>query len=63
VRIDPVEKFSRGHKVLTLSNQESPAHYGEREIIDRALRRHGEDRYNLIFNNCEHFARWCRCGD
>ncbi|MBQ3076790.1 MAG: lecithin retinol acyltransferase family protein [Clostridia bacterium] len=63
VRIDPVEKFSKGNKVLTLPNRESPAHYSEQEIVDRALRRQGENRYNLIFNNCEHFARWCRCGD
>jgi hypothetical protein len=22
----------------------------------------GEQRYNLLFNNCEHFAHWCKTG-
>jgi hypothetical protein len=29
------------------------------EIIDRALSRLGNDNYNVIFNNCEHFCHWC----
>lgn len=32
------------------------------EILSRAYSRLGEDRYNLIFNNCEHFASWCATG-
>ncbi|GFO48582.1 hras-like suppressor 3 [Plakobranchus ocellatus] len=32
------------------------------EIIDRAKSRLGEVGYNVIFSNCEHFARWCRYG-
>ena len=30
--------------------------------LARALGRLGEQRYNLIFNNCEHFAHWCKTG-
>ena len=30
--------------------------------IKRARSRIGEKRYNLLFNNCEHFARWCKTG-
>ena len=30
--------------------------------MDRALSRLGENKYNLIFNNCEHFAIWCKTG-
>jgi hypothetical protein len=30
--------------------------------LQRALGRLGEQRYNLIFNNCEHFAHWCKTG-
>ena len=30
--------------------------------VHRALGRLGEQRYNLIFNNCEHFAHWCKTG-
>ena len=30
------------------------------EIIERAKSRLGERKYNALFNNCEHFAYWCR---
>lgn len=29
------------------------------EIVERAKSRVGENRYNFLFNNCEHFANWC----
>ncbi|WP_043229835.1 lecithin retinol acyltransferase family protein [Pseudomonas sp. CF161] len=28
-------------------------------ICRRARSRLGEDQYNILFNNCEHFANWC----
>lgn len=31
-------------------------------VIDRAESRLGENKYNLLFNNCEHFATWCKTG-
>ncbi len=31
-------------------------------IIKRALSRIGENKYNLIFNNCEHFCNWAITG-
>lgn len=27
--------------------------------VDRARQRLGESKYNLAFNNCEHFVQWC----
>jgi hypothetical protein len=41
--------------------------WGERpftheETVERAHSRLGEDKYDLIWNNCEHFARWCVSG-
>ena len=30
--------------------------------LRRAMSRLGEQRYNLLFNNCEHFAHWCKTG-
>lgn len=30
--------------------------------VKRALSRLGENKYNLLFNNCEHFATWCKTG-
>ncbi|KAI1714318.1 lecithin retinol acyltransferase domain-containing protein [Ditylenchus destructor] len=31
-------------------------------IRDRALYQLGSGNYNLLHNNCEHFAKWCRYG-
>ena len=30
--------------------------------LRRAMSRLGEQNYNLLFNNCEHFATWCKTG-
>ena len=30
--------------------------------LRRAMSRIGEQNYNLLFNNCEHFANWCKTG-
>jgi Lecithin retinol acyltransferase/PspA/IM30 family len=31
-------------------------------VVQRAESRLGEQQYNLISNNCEHFATWCKTG-
>jgi len=31
-------------------------------VIQRAKSRLGESKYSLLFNNCEHFATWCKTG-
>lgn len=36
--------------------------YSPQDTIDRARIRVGEKKYNLIWNNCEHFAIWCKTG-
>ncbi|WP_447832292.1 lecithin retinol acyltransferase family protein [Aeromonas salmonicida] len=33
--------------------------YSHEQSIDRAFSRLGEAHYNTVFNNCEHFVRWC----
>jgi hypothetical protein len=42
-------------------------HYASKQdpeaVVARAMSRLGEGNYNLIFNNCQHFARWCVTGD
>ena len=63
VTIDSLDTFANGSVILKKSKLESPASYSETEIIIRGESRIGESKYNLIFNNCEHFTRWCRCGD
>ena len=55
----PLEEFSRGQEVSVVSNdQASPAGV----TLRRAMSRIGEQNYNLLFNNCEHFANWCKTG-
>ncbi len=34
--------------------------FSKKETVQRACSRLGEHEYDLIFNNCEHFAIWCR---
>uniref|UniRef100_A0A915NTL4 LRAT domain-containing protein n=1 Tax=Meloidogyne floridensis TaxID=298350 RepID=A0A915NTL4_9BILA len=29
-------------------------------VVERALQKLGTGNYNLMHNNCEHFAKWCR---
>jgi hypothetical protein len=36
--------------------------YSGEETVNRARSRIGETSYNLVFNNCEHFAVWCKTG-
>lgn len=56
-----LEEFSRGQPV-------TPVVYPENDCsapgvtLRRAMGRLGEQRYNLLFNNCEHFAHWCKTG-
>ncbi len=57
----PREEFSRGQPISAVSYAAgtcSPAGV----TLRRAMGRLGEQRYNLLFNNCEHFAHWCKTG-
>lgn len=36
--------------------------YDAQTSIERAYSRLGEDKYNVITNNCEHFVTWCVMG-
>lgn len=36
-----------------------PALFPRAQIIRRAASRLGEDKYSLLWRNCEHFATWC----
>ena len=57
----PLEEFSRSQPVKVVA-------YPEEEVsapgvtVRRAMGRLGEQNYNLLFNNCEHFAHWCKTG-
>ena len=54
-----LEEFSRDQEVSVVSHDEaSPPGV----TLRRAMGRIGEQNYNLLFNNCEHFANWCKTG-
>ena len=36
--------------------------YARQESVDRARSRLGENAYNVLLNNCEHFVSWCITG-
>jgi len=58
-----VDDFACGAeiKVCHLDEKKYTLYSGE-ETLRRAYSRLGEKNYNLIFNNCEHFAVWCKTG-
>ena len=55
----PIVNFSHGQKIY-LRNYK--AGFIPDVVIHRATSRLGEKKYNLLFNNCEHFATWCKTG-
>ena len=50
-------------KFKIINYPQSQAVYDPSEVATRAINRIGEDDYNVIFNNCEHFACWCVTGN
>lgn len=60
IQIDHIVTFAKEEAVRIVK---SPCKYDSYEVIERAKSRLGENEYNVVNNNCEHFARWCRNGD
>ena len=57
----PRPEFSRGEPISVVEYPEQDC--SPRGItLRRAMGRIGEQNYNLLFNNCEHFAHWCKTG-
>ena len=54
-----MDEFRRGQALSVVSHEgASPTSV----TLRRAMSRIGEQNYNLLFNNCEHFANWCKTG-
>jgi hypothetical protein len=53
-------EFAEGRGVRV--RNEPPARFTPDEIADRALAHVGRDGYDLVIDNCEHFATWCATG-
>ena len=56
-----VPTFTRGNKLYV---RQYPVGFCfiRDDVVYRAESRLGERKYNLLFNNCEHFATWCKTG-
>lgn len=55
------ETFTRGHKLYMREYPQGFCFIPD-IVVQRAETRLGEKKYNLLFNNCEHFATWCKTG-
>ncbi|MEL6495510.1 MAG: lecithin retinol acyltransferase family protein [Cyanobacteria bacterium J06623_7] len=53
--------FSRGNPVYVAEYTSGFAYIPD-VVVERAKSRLGEQDYNLLSNNCEHFACWCKTG-
>ena len=67
IHLTTLEKFRNGSKVYYLSDEELASRgayiYPPEEVVHRAYSRLGEREYNLLYNNCEQFALWCKTGN
>jgi hypothetical protein len=61
VECTPFSIFSKGNTVY-VKEYAVEFCFVPNVVVQRARSRLGEDRYNLLFNNCEHFATWCKTG-
>lgn len=59
VRLETIEVFARS---LTIEVRAYAGSLDSEQVVARALSRLGERGYDLVENNCEHFAVWCKTG-
>lgn len=55
----PRELFARGGRIFVKPRDTA---FLPPIVVQRATSRLGEQRYDLLTNNCEHFANWCKTG-
>jgi hypothetical protein len=53
----PLQRFARGRSIWVQAHVRP--RFDPDEVVTRARSRLGEDRYQLLTNNCEHFCEWC----
>lgn len=58
VCITSLSKFANG-RMIRVKNSRG---FSSKRVIRRAKSRLDEKKYNLVFNNCEHFSTWCKTG-
>ncbi len=57
IEITTLDNFSQGKGVI-IENHLIRV-YNHQESIERSFSRLGENEYNVLHNNCEHFVYWC----
>jgi hypothetical protein len=64
IRETTLAEFLKGG-ILCVERNNSGAAYSPAETVLRAEAQRGKHKgdYNLVFYNCEHFARWCKYGE
>lgn len=60
VSITSLERFDNGFGFWV--EEPRVRSFSPEESVERAFSRLGENEYNIIFNNCEHFVNWCISG-
>ena len=55
-----LKKFANGNDVFIVVHKKRK--FNSKESVERAGTRLGEDWYNVLLNNCEHFVYWCIMG-
>lgn len=56
-----MQTFNRGNNIYVCEYPQGFCFIDD-VVVRRAESRLGENEYNLLFNNCEHFATWCKTG-
>jgi hypothetical protein len=59
IELATMTTFADGDRVFRV---DSPRRFSRDRVVTRARSRVGERDYNLVTNNCEHFAWWARSG-
>lgn len=65
VRETPIDIFLNGEKDYTVCKFDHKRYktvYSSEETVERARSRLGQKSYDILKNNCEHFAVWCKTG-
>jgi hypothetical protein len=53
-----MDRFLDGNSQYYIDKRNSK--FDNDEVVKRATQKIGEEKFNLIFNNCEHFSMWCK---
>lgn len=61
-RLNLTEQFDKANGIYLAFATGRYKLYSPEDTVKRAYSRLGEQSYNLLSNNCEHFAIWCKTG-